>query len=580
MPLERAVWLSRALYGIIALAVTLTGRARWRVDPTFLGIFAACTLLVAHSYKRLSYELIIWDREWHIPLVSMLRVSKIPFENVYSPLAPLRYHWMGDVIPAMLQTLSGDRIHSTLALSLVHDLYLALTASMMAWAVYFSAGLRRWWVALTAPLFGLAATLGGPFVLFNVTRESLFTERDSARLCGTSYLNYATLAYRPHVVLAGFFVVSVFVALMERTREATRTTASTRSTATLLLSAAVLALLDEATLAVLPVALGVCWLAVPTALHRRWYMGPIVVAAMGSALPVVSEWYGGSLAQGGPAREWELVATRHLELFETPVTLLDREAFYEVFSRDYLPCYAVALLVLAMAVWTRRRDLATAAVFYCTLCAVSWALAFRFEVNHKASEGHRFITAMIVLAPVVGSYAVASVRDAMLLRGLLLLVVVATATSTLAWRDSFVRHRFEDPGYVRERDWVGPQNPYLVDCRDIAGPLRRAIHATYIDQNDPMIYAGCAPMRMVGPISEWGVSVGPPLHTYGAVRAYRADRSDLPREVLCNTEGPILERGCAWARENLTCTPLANGPYTRCSLPPARVRDFLEHLDW
>ena len=60
--------------------------------------------------STLSYGYVIWDREAHIPLVSSLRTQSFPFDWALVPVAPLKYHYLGDAIAAMLQSLSGDVI--------------------------------------------------------------------------------------------------------------------------------------------------------------------------------------------------------------------------------------------------------------------------------------------------------------------------------------------------------------------------------------------------------------------------------------------------------------------------------------
>ena len=74
----------------------------------------------------------IWDREWHTPFTSALRVQRMPFRNVYEPALTLRYHMAGDLFAALLQSLSFARMNASRALSFAHDMQSALLVGSIA----------------------------------------------------------------------------------------------------------------------------------------------------------------------------------------------------------------------------------------------------------------------------------------------------------------------------------------------------------------------------------------------------------------------------------------------------------------
>ena len=131
MPLERAVLVSRPLW-IVGGMVYVAYRLRSGTGPTWpraiggreLLLAAVATAVAVYLSTELFRSCLNADRHWHIPLVTSLRGQRIPFANVYEPKSILGYHYTGDVLAAMLQTLSFGIIHSSHALSLASHLLL------------------------------------------------------------------------------------------------------------------------------------------------------------------------------------------------------------------------------------------------------------------------------------------------------------------------------------------------------------------------------------------------------------------------------------------------------------------------
>lgn len=587
LPLSDATWIARGAWLVVALLAWRRGALRLRPSLASTALLGACVALVWHGFHRLSYEIAVWDRDWHVPLVSSLRAQRAPFENVFLPRAALRYHYLGDVVAAMLQSLSRGRLNASLALSLAHDLYLSLTAAVVALACHFAA-LSAHPRSAARGLFGAAVGLAGawatifasPFVLTHAPLRELLETSDSGPLCGHSYLPFASIAYRPHVVVAAFFLTQTFLALATVARAEGRGADTRRHLAALLAAAAPLALCDEASHALVGGALLCTAALVPGSLGRRWLPGVAVAAAYLALLPVMSAGLDGSLAIGGAASHVELVPWRHLKLFEEPVPLEEREVFFRVLRRDYGPQLGAAGVALLAALWTRRRALVAPAVFYAALAAASLFAALRVEVNQAPDEGHRFVTASMLLAPALAAWVLASPRGAWLPRVAMIGVILASGGSGWAWRSAFIRHRFVAQALPSERRWAGAYNPNEVDCLRLAGPPRRGRPPVeYVDAEIAYVWAGCQPVRLLGGASKWNLAVHGIRTGWLAHSGYLAQGPEVaPAAVVCEARPLRFWRGmaCEWATSHLRCA--TQGIFTRCELPESQREDFYRNL--
>src|SRR4051812_1890185 len=104
VPVASAAWIARALWAIGLVAYAR--RARGAIArPSALGrneiaTVGASALIGLGVSLTLSRPYSIWDRLWHIPLVSSLGAQRLPFVNVYDPTVGLNYHFAGDVLAA------------------------------------------------------------------------------------------------------------------------------------------------------------------------------------------------------------------------------------------------------------------------------------------------------------------------------------------------------------------------------------------------------------------------------------------------------------------------------------------------
>jgi hypothetical protein len=592
IPFDRAV-LGVRLAALLALPFVFVRAPRRQPLPHPAAVVALLALAVGvvALHLPLSWRLIMWDRDWHIAIASSIRTSRLPYDNVFLPTTQLHYHYLGDAQAAMLQVLSFRRLHPALAFSLAHDLFLFGASALLVVAAA-SAGLRpyglgdpkasprslaAWPAALLLPLPMLLAS---PFTLRNVPDAERFTTLDSAHLCGRSFLGYPSLAYRPHVPMATFFLVAMASSVLLRARADADPRDAPRSTLALVASAGALALLDEASLALVAGALGVTWLLVPRAVHPSWWRGGLVVAAVAAALPAVSRAFAGSLSPGGPASEVEVIPARHLALFEGVVPYADRARFWEVAKYDWFPFYATVICLAVAALWTRRRDVAAAFVFVTALTVAGVMASLKVEVNHDATEGHRFLTAALVLTGAVGAFVVGAARGAWLPRAALAAALSLSALSGWAWCRSFLRQRFQ-PGMIpRERSWAGAADPFRMNCDVNLGPPRRGrAPVEYVEPSIAVRYSGCERVRLPGRPSTWSLTVVGP--TYGGearAQLQAAPEADQPSAVVCASDPAARERVCAWALRSLRCEVLGDGVMVRCQLPRERRATFYQEL--
>jgi hypothetical protein len=271
VPLEIAALASRPL--AIVLAAAWLWRRRRKGDtwawPRALdgsALFAAlvstasaCALSMILSRK---YQ--IWDRYWHVNLVPSIRAQRLPFSNVYDPSGPLSYHYSGDALGAMLQSFSLGSFHSSFALSLAHDIVFSLTGATLG-LLFVAWGARG---TGTVTLGTLAWLLSGPPALLR---------DDGKQFAGYNFVNYLTLSFRPHVVLAGLLSIGFVAALITRVKEATsvdgRKLPAHVTIVPLVITTACLAVTDEASVGLLGLALGITWVLWPRVVGLRWQTG-------------------------------------------------------------------------------------------------------------------------------------------------------------------------------------------------------------------------------------------------------------------------------------------------------------------
>ncbi len=591
LPLEiaaivaRVLWLAllaARLWGCKALSARLPWldwpapawpRALGRPEVALGLTAAACGALLSMWFSRSCHN---FDRGWHMALVPSLRGQTLPFANVYEPGHPLGYHFSGDVLAACLQTYSGVSLHSSYALSLAHDLMFALSA--------LSGALLLRWLGMRSLvptlLASLAPLLASPMTL-------LGPEKRGTQGWGYSFLSFLKLSYRPHTVLAALLMVGFVGALLVALRCGPERPSGWRTALVLVATTALLAVTDESSIGVLGLALGVSWLFVPQLLHPRRRAGLGMLAALFVALVGASLLFHGALMAGaGEAIAWvplRLPGYRH-----PPLSFGESKALEEL-SWDILPTVALCFAGLA-GLWRRfTRERVGALVFLVVLVALSLVLLTHVDVGQRSLESHRFFTAALFCAPLVGLSWLADPAGERpptwaLSQSLVVVAVCLGAVSSLDWLT-----RNDAPG---ERDcwssatFFARSDLFHVDCRREAGArLGQRPVPVYLDKRFAYLLAGCRPVYTSGPppaprcsdrldldrhehVTAWNVRIGTLMQVGRAALADLNDRlapPGSPLVLMC--EHASDDPYCRRAHDlGVKCRSFA-GALERCELP-------------
>lgn len=570
VPLETAALLSRPAWIGAAIVAATWKRARrprgMSARLVAVGLIGAA-IGVAVSLQ-LSRPYSIWDRHWHTPLTSSLRAQTIPFANVYDPHEPLTYHFAGNVVAAVLQTLSFGVLNASFALSIAHDVIFALTGATVA-LLAAHAGARSMGRSALAATFVLTA---GPITLLRAT--PLGTG-------GYSFINYLSLSFRPHVSLGGLLFIGLLgTAVVRLARPAAA--ARPRTAVVFLACAALLGVTDEASLGMAALGLGVAWLVHPDAVLARRGRGALMLAAIPALLWATNVFFAAALSPGAPARSLRVVAWRLPGFYKETFSLASSEA-RALLAHDFSSLLLVAAggVLLARAVRARRTGPLLAA-FGAIAAAAAIALT-RLDINGQPVESHRFVTAALLAAPLLGVAWIVAPRRATLAqhvgRGLVVGSLALSSLSTLAWlwkmapRECERRH-----GFYRGDDF------YAVDCRKATGAtLFAPAERRYLAKRISYLYAGCMPGFVPGtpPDANWDMRINSPEFGPRAVAELDRDllRDDEPLRVVCPArKTDEIDPVCDYATAHARCARV--GPeIIECSLsrderraPELRVR--------
>jgi hypothetical protein len=577
MRLETAVFVSRAGW-LVAATVSIARRVRRRDRPTWprslgardLAAAVVATVLAVILSVAISRVCHIWDRAWHIPLVSSLRGQRLPFHNVYQPDVQLEYHYTGDVIGAALQTLSGARIHSSLALSLAHDVLFGLFGCTAA-LLLRSLGLRS--VALTV-LGALAPLVNGPL--------SLFLQGAHKTYRGYNFLSLYVMSYRPHCALAVLLILGFVGAAIVALRPHPKPTGWATS-GVLVACAAALTLTDEASTGLLGLALGAAWLIAPWVVHRRRWQGAAVFAALLAAVVVPHLLFGGAIGPGALRQHVVWVPWRSPGYY-TPAIPFTNPAGISALLRDVLP---LALLAFAAIIPMLRRQQIAVASFAVVVLAASLFLLCRIEVRADvplpsggfAGQNHRFMTAALVAGPLLAAAAVldwSALSPRTLRRGLAVAIglasVALSAGSTFEWLKLGSRSMCAQPSKYGSR-----QNFFETDCRREAGArLGADARPAYGAFSILYVFAGCHPSYVGGPKDlnyrlKIGLAASGPAGLRDAAGFVGAD---APLRVVCSTHGNDRDALCRHARDHGSCKPLGE-KLLNCSVSPEERTQLL-----
>ncbi len=498
MPLDVAAWVTRGLWlagGIFGWRALVARGQRPQLPAevttgTLARALATGALALAVSLT-LSRPCAIWDRYWHIPLVTSFRGEHAPFVPVYQPWKVLFYHYGGDVVPATLQSYSFGILHASHALSLVHDLAFFLFGCCVSFIVT-SAGARRLW---QSALVALAMLLSGPLVKF---------WDGSTRPLGGGYSlpDFLNTSYRPHVSLAALFMLP-FVALpLGRLRDDARELSVPEALFPLAACAMALLVTDEFSLGLLGLSLGVMWLVRPQILGADRKAGVLVLAGLAAAVGFAFFVLKGTVGPGAPHYALKLMPPSSPG-FYTPALPLTTARGRVTFVLDLMGVLGV--LVGGVIIAAGRRDRATlvSVLGYAVVSVAGTWMFATFTYNGDGLQNHRFQTAPMLLGPLFAAlWLFWSVERralaAKLLGGLVLVATLGAGFfSTARW--IVTGTAIEDTRNLQ--GFPGRDRFYYTDCRSAVGAqtVYTKTKTAYVDPAVLYLYAGCRPVFLSGP---------------------------------------------------------------------------------
>jgi hypothetical protein len=559
--LELAVLVARGLWaggaGVTLAMQPVRARCSWplALTPRRVVAVVAAAALAALASAHLSRPYAIFDRGWHIPLVASLRAQRVPFVNVFDPRVGLHYHFAGDVLAALVQTLSGDVLHSSLALSLTHDILFAEAAAALA-LLLLHLGVR----GAASVAVSLAVLLFGP--------ASVFLGREKRLWSGYSLVSLYQLSFRPHVALALLLFVGVLGPILLRLHAGARGRQALPAASTapaLLASTAALSLTDETSIGLLGLAIGTAWLFEADVLHPRRRVGLAMLAGLLAAIAAPQLLFGGSLAPGAQHHAMKLVSWRAPGFYNPPLALSTSEGRWAL-AADFLPALGLWVAGLVVAIRTTCREVRVAFAALTALAAVTVLCVTRLDVDASPTECHRFAVALEFAAPLLGAVFVLSPwsRVPAMSRAIVFASLGLAAVSTLEWTATLAPVIAKKPA-----DFYPGDSLHDISCREVGSSLADSAKLTYLDQSLWYLYAGCRPI--FAPASRgqnWDLQTKDPLQGQAAFDELQRmlgdhqDQKDLVIVCAPGTGDPV----CRGSAQRYRCDP-AGTRAIRCTMP-------------
>jgi hypothetical protein len=520
-----------------------------------VGLAAALGFLLSWALSR---PYVIWDRELHIPVVSALRGQSLPFASAYDPNVTFHYHFTGDVLAALMQIFSGDVLHSSLGLSLAHDVMFTLIAATVA-LLMAAAGAR----APHLIVLGVAAVLlSGPCVFrFGVGEPYL----------GYSYYALYIWGFRPHQHVAMLMFVGVTGALLVRGVLLRAGGVERQGLAPLVACMALLPVTDESSAGVLGLCLGLAWLVEPSILARTRREGALILGGLAVAFVGFNLLFGGSLAPGGPVQKMVLMAPRSPGVQQPPLPLSTWPGMVALIA-DALPIWTalVGIVALALAARAEDRRWRWLVAFVVALFAISTFGLTCVQMNNAPPESHRFFTASLFMTPLLGLLVLPRLRTGSLPWTSIVAGLVLGGLSTVLWWSHYSRGHATPEWYFQQK---GKTNLHETNCREAAGArLGDRPRPTYIETWTFYSYVGCRPSFVGGRTnSYWAVKIAPLVGLPALQDLDREQaRPDETIDAICPAgwAASKLDAVCSYAVTHAKCEPQGTD-FVRCPLTPA-----------
>jgi hypothetical protein len=602
--LENAIFISRALWVLCAVLITLLRRRRgdppaW---PISLGIpqmasaalGATVAVLISLDFLRPAFGA---DGSWHVPLATSMLGQQVPFSNVYQPELNLAYHYSGDVIAGAIRTLSFGVMHMAVGHSYLHTVLFGLTGSTIALLLLWS-GFRN---GLLAAAAASGVLLSGPLVLFRNSSRPVDT--------GYSFVTFVRISLRPHVPIAALMFVGFVGVLLVRLRKG-QDEADFRTTSVMLIAfTALLSLTDEASVGLLGLSLGMAWLVQPRIIAPSRLLGVAVLAGLLAALILPSVLFPGSLGAGGEGFQIGLVAPRSPGYYQKAIPLAQSPGL-SLLLNDIGAM--VPTLLAGTALWIRKpkRELLGIMIFLSVMFILSLFLLTCLDVNESSVESHRFMTLPMFVFPLValtwlpytapspvaetsGGGALRDSHPALRLlsrfradpaKGTPVIAFVIIATVALPAFSSFQWLHTSGTRTGTSHTRVGsPINFYTVNCReDFGAELGIKPRPHYVERPLFYLFSGCYPIYASAPVSKthWVTKTHLPQYGKPAFEDLHTNMvsPDEPLLVSCFVE---RKRGtdiiCDYALQNGVCHQI--GPNARrCSIDKGQRDELSKRL--
>ena len=561
--ISRAVWLVAGAWLLLRRREVVLSALRQAKLARCVGPFLMMVAGVGISMKVSAY-CAIWDHEWHVPLVASLRGQQLPFNNVYELGGGLYYHYAGDVLGAVFQTLSLLELHASSALSRLHDVHFGLIGLVLA-LLLRSAGVLR----LPSLLgFGVATFLCGPVTLFSAPLHE--------PIAGFSTVSLLSLSFRPHAALAfllvlGFIGASFFPSSQERVSAPWRLS-------TIFCCVAALTLTDELSLAILGMTLGAVWLFHPEVLHASRVRGALALGGMAGTIPTVIALFGGTFAPGGhiPGVTFN---PGMFPLFSGSSLPLFSQRALGFFVNDYWAVIFVWSAGLVTLLATRRLATIVPFLTYSALAVGSFLGLISFTRMGDGQEAHRFVTVLLLSTPLFGALWFQQARTARRASCASAFVAVAAgvalipaATSGMQWAV-----RMSDGLCAPRHSFWNSERFATTSCRrDMGARLGEVSRPIYAAAEAWYGVAGCRAAFVPGPDPVPGshaMSIGNPLSGLAAVRKVSlwVSADEVVSAYCPRTSADVI---CRRLRQARTCTA-ATESLEQCSLSGDLRREWV-----
>lgn len=575
--LDIAVWLMKGVWLVVGL--TAFGLKWWRgFRPRWPEELTRSATLQALSAGMISLGLSltmtrpcsIWDRQFHVPFVTSMRGQISPMVTVYEPWKALHYHYGGNLLAASMQATSFGILHSSHALSLVHDIcmfWLGVGVTL----VLLRLGLKQTTLLL---LVFLAMLFAGPIYPLLGPHRLWYG--------GYSTTGFYSLSLRPHMTVGMLGALPFLAVPLIRLTELERELDWRELIGPFVVLVPLMLIVDEFAIGLLGLGLGVLWLAYPRVLGMTRRQGAYVLAGLAVAMVFGILVMNGTVAPGGPDYKLEFVFPRTPGFYSDPRSLGSGWGI-RYFLADLGPIVAVLVGGAALLLRNRQPALLGGVILYATIAVVSLLLFSTLSYAGSGRENHRFVVVLMFYCPMfAAAYLIPRLGSGLKYAGIpelgMTLVVFLGAASGLDWYGGTGNHDCQ----------LGDVSLafYKTNCRAEVGAslVTEPTRPMYFDPAIQYLYIGCRPAFMVGPASSLDghdLKVGKAQFGMPAFREFTSEPRFQPASenitVVCAREG-TKDRACKLLQNTVGACKPAGTQVDICSMTPAQ-RERVLHPD-